>query len=89
MEEFKIGDKVIISEFYLNRYPNWSIKGQIGKVVKIDVRPFHPSLLKESPLETLYPQRYGKQEQYLSLGMLVEFGNSTYLVHQFGVDHLP
>lgn len=83
MSEFKVGDKVELTPFYLDNYPAWRPGvGTIKEVLK--TQQLSEAHIAKSWLGP-YHAKHGKQETYPLTGLLVEFAGQICLVSDLGI----
>lgn len=88
LNSFKIGDEIILSDFYISNYPFWSEKNKNTKatIKKISRRKIAESSL-DKETKSMYRSLYGLQEEYDIIGLYIKYPdeNKYYIVSPFGV----
>lgn len=82
MENISVGDKVKITDYYKDNYPNWKITEgivvELGNKQKINVK----SLVKEQ--RSVYVSIYGEKDVYEIQEITVRVNDTNYIVSDLG-----
>lgn len=82
MENISVGDKVKITDYYKDNYPNWKITEaivvELGNKQKINVK----SLVKEQ--RSVYVSIYGEKDVYEIQEITVRVNDTNYVVSDLG-----
>lgn len=82
MENISVGDKVKITDYYKDNYPNWKITEaivvELGNKQKINVK----SLVKEQ--RSVYVSIYGEKDVYEIQEMIIRVNDTNYVVSDLG-----
>lgn len=82
MENISVGDKVKITDYYKDNYPNWKITEgivvELGNKQKINIK----SLVKEQ--RSVYVSIYGEKDVYEIQEMTIRVNNTNYVVSDLG-----
>lgn len=87
MENFAVGDKVKITEYYLTNYLSWgeSFKDKLATIVSVKhEKVYAASLSKEG--KSLYQAKYGLKNEYDLYEMLIDLDGKLYIVSQLSFD---
>lgn len=82
MENISVGDKVKITDYYKDNYPNWKITEaivvELGNKQKINAK----SLAKEQ--KSVYVSFYGEKDVYEAQEMIIRVNDINYVVSDLG-----
>lgn len=82
MENISVGDKVKITDYYKDNYPNWKITEaiviELGNKQKINAK----SLAKEQ--KSVYVSFYGEKDVYEIQEMIIRVNDINYVVSDLG-----